>query len=283
MSSTKDICIAINIKPTQLNNVDNSIMSFLNENYVGKCIKNVLIVSILQINKRSNVIATNFGHYQVSVEFKASIIHYERGDIIPLLKIELVSDEFKSIVGKTEHDISAIINLTEQLTHLKKDMYIPIVIDLVEYNFGNGSAICGRLMNFAQPFYYKLTGDAIDVKISDLTFVSTAVKKNLIKFDNLIVNKNIKENKKIGKLVEFEKFKNLKKDDIIFRPLYMSRFDCCYVIKESELIANGLDYISKEPQIIFSLIKKEYELFTDIYTQLDSQISNINYLAKCYE
>jgi len=261
---------SVRIYPKEHLTIDATIIEKIKSAYVGKCYKGVFIISILDITKRGLLIIdkdSRGGKGNVDVEFRATIIRYNVGDLICNAKIFKVTPI--SYVIQTPYS-KGLIHLATNLTVKKGNEgdLIPITISSsAHYPGANDISLIGSLLNFPKAVYFKLKNNPKDVDIQSYKNIelAPAVIKKLSKYDDVIVKFNNKNIKGVEKPLSY--FNSLKEGDIICKPMHLSRFSGFIIIDKNE--QKNIDVIEQYSSLIFTELLEDYVKFTRLYMAMD--------------
>lgn len=152
---TKNFSSKVNIDDVYDNDINNTIMELLKNEYEEKCYQDCFIYKIVDIIKRSVI---DCDSKRISVEFKAKVFKIDKYDILFQNEIQKVNNEY--VLCKSNYFTSITKNMKNVFTdQFKLYQKIPIIVAKVNYptfksEFTvNGAAFIPILKNSSEIYY----------------------------------------------------------------------------------------------------------------------------------
>lgn len=252
MKGTKLILVSVDITENKYSpNIDDIILKKLKNTYNQRCYDSCYIVNVNKIVRKSEAIVTdNLQNFiSFSVEFEASIIYYEKNEI--MTNCVVVNKDENSIIAQTENSSINIINNNDISKVIEIGQKIPVIVLAV--------------------IYPKLTKK---INILSRIMVPIYSPTMVYKVDNKKMSNE--DEKKISRLIEHlqneqKRVKSLKGDDKKRREFFEVLL---YPYQPKRKLASSIKTSPIDSKIL--KLNTEYYLYTDDLNKNENKICYLN-------
>ena len=284
--------------------IDNLLLKKLQNIFENKCFQSCYIKSINKIIYRSDINFNNKdlnGSVNISIKFEASIIQYDKFDIINNIKITAITEN--KIICQSQN-ASIFIHYSDKLKNYKDGQIISIKVGICKYYLGineisiNAFPFVPLSEEFENEIYYNinyLTDDEIN-ELNDLDIIKNiedaekerdSIKKEKGNrwgyFDDLLypfkTNKKINKNMKEIGILEFDKLQKDKSNIISLLPYQKLSSKKMILIDPISSKSN----IKKFGNDNYPIEENSVVIFQILLTKYFKHIKTINELSTIYK
>lgn len=298
----------INLSQTEVfENINEVILHKLRAAEENKCISGMYVEKILKINLRSMVTVRKddpAGTCTVTVNYTALVVSHKRNDLLPLCQIINIDDSNRILCKYKNHTL-VWIKGDRVLGSLQVNQMIPVQVKFVSNsNSSDKIVVSGVFYTYPNKFtVYVLSSDAASMSDEERRAYDQKLEiLNVVKNTLATVNATAKQvfcrmfyplNRKPeemtlppgAKKISFDKAIELKKDDMISRPMFLEKSQDCVIsgrletMKSHEMFAMdsgkfSYDVIVDSPGKILDLLMNDYITFAKMICEITGEFSS---------